>query len=165
MKHYQYVVLSSLLFATSLISACNSKNEQNPVPAPAKPAQIQQVPIKTVPVISRDKADADVVTAQVLAQFKAGDFKSIYRNASTGFQEIGTEGQFVGVSQQTRAKTGPVKAIKEIKYFGLVGNFTVYLYEVRYDNVVSELRLSFGRSKSGKMELCGLNQRDIVRKK
>lgn len=164
MKPYQYVVLSALLFATSLLAACNSNKEQN-VTNPVTPAQVQQVPIKTVPVVSQDKADADVVAAQVLAQFKAGDFKSIYRNASAGFQEIGTEGQFVGVAQQTRARTGPVKDIKEIKYFGLVGNYTVYLYEVRYDSVVSELRLSFGRSKSGKMELCGLNQRDVVRKK
>jgi hypothetical protein len=153
---YHSAVLVASAFVTISLTACNSKKEEKQLSPSHPPVQVAQ----QVPVSSKDKADADAVATQVLNWFKSGDFKSIYRHASPGFQAIGTEGQFVAAFEKIRANTGPVKDIKQTKYYGRPDNYTVYLYEVRYAKVASELRLTFGRSKEGKMELCGLNQKD-----
>jgi hypothetical protein len=158
MNFLRYVALFALLLSFTLLTACTSKKEQKPV-VNAPPA------VKTIPVASQDKVDADAAAAKVLAQFKAADFASIYKEASSGFQEVGTEGQFVAAAQKTRAKTGPIKDIKEVNFYGREDKFFVHLYHVQYEKVASELRLTFGRSKLGKMLLTGLNQKDIAKKK
>jgi hypothetical protein len=158
MKTVRYAVLCALLFVS--LTACNSRKEQKA----AVPQANQQAPVQELPVAPTDKADADAAAARVIEQFRAGDFSGIYRQASEGFRAVGTEGQFVGAARNARTRTGPVREVRLLKYYGRVDKFTVYLYEVRYDKVSSELRLSFGRSKSGTMELCGLNQRDLTKK-
>lgn len=161
MKPVRYVAGVVLLTAFIACAGCGSKKEKDvaavPGPSPQKPAAVAVAP--------QEKAEVSAVAAKVLTQFKSGEFAAIYKAASSGFKEIGTEDGFVATMEHTRKKTGAIKDVKEVNFVTSPDKFYFIVYHVQYDNIKSELRLSFGRSKSGVMELCGLNQKDIIKKK
>lgn len=112
----------------------------------------------------QDKIDAEAAAARVLAQMEAGDFAAIYNAATPGFKQIGSQALFVEKFQQTRQKTGPLKNPKLVSFVTLPDKTHVLVYRVDNDRFKSERRLTFDRSKGGKMELFGLNQHDDPKK-
>jgi len=110
----------------------------------------------------QDEADAALLKEKVLAQVKSGDFSGIYKQASAGFREVGPEAQFVGLWKLQLQETGAFKQAKEVSHTVRPHDkFLVYVYNVDYEKAKKELRLTFGRSKKGVMELTGINHRDI----
>lgn len=112
----------------------------------------------------QDQADARTAALHVLSQLEAGQFAQIYQEASPGFQKIGTEPQFVAKFQQAIQKTGPLKKPTETSFETLPGKGYVLVYRLENDNFITDMRISFARSASGKMELAGLNQHDEPKK-
>ncbi len=160
-----------LLFVVVAFVGCKSRQETpgaNPS-APLKNAgseiksisgQIAGGAIVTPP---QDKADAQATAKRVLAQMEAGDFFTIYNEAAPGFRQIGKEADFISKFQQTRQKTGPLNNPKEISFVTRPDKAYVLVYRLQNERFISERRLTFFRSKSGKMELLGLNQHDESR--
>jgi len=115
-----------------------------------------------VAVPSSDEADASVAKDRVLLHLKAGDFSSVFREASPGFREIGKEENFMALWQQQLQDTGVFKEFKEISHaVRPEDKHFVFIYHIQYENAKKELRLVFGRSKNGKMELTGIHQTDM----
>jgi type IV pilus biogenesis protein CpaD/CtpE len=127
---------------------------------PASPASGAAAAPAVAP--EKDKAEAKSEASRVLAQLKGGEFAAIYRQAAPAFRELGTEQQFVAMMQKTREKTGALQDVKETGVETGADNRQMVNYSVDYANVRSNLRLSFLRSSSGKLELVGLNQKDDV---
>jgi hypothetical protein len=156
-------LLSTLLLA---VAACGSNKDKAPQAgaAPAGAAQPAAVQAKgAAPVVpEQDKADARAAAAAYLDQLKKADFRTMYGGASAGFKELGTEAQFVTMMERTKAKTGAVHGSRELTMETGADKRQMITYSVDYDNVRSNLRLSFMRSKEGKMQLVGVNQKDDV---
>jgi hypothetical protein len=113
----------------------------------------------------KDKEDAEAAAARVLAQLEAGNFAAIYKAAAPGFKQIGSEAQFVEKFQQTRKTTGPLKNAHEISFDTLPDTSNVINYHLENEQFTSIYRLTFARSRGGKMELIGLNQHYESQKK
>lgn len=160
-----------LMIMLAALPGCDSKKEkadqakppQQAVPAtPQKPGAAQAPQAPQVAASPQDEADAAKLKEKVLAQVKAGDFSAIYKEASAGFREVGPEAQFVGLWRQQLKQTGAFKEAKEVSHtVRPQDRFLVYIHHVQYEKARKELRFTFGRSKKGKMELTGINQREI----
>ena len=163
-----FAFLLIMLFVT--VIGCKSKQE-TPV-AKTAPTQgggeiksISGQNASGAPVTSpQDKRDAEAAAAHVLSQMEAGDFSAIYNEASPGFKQIGSEALFVAKFKQTRLKTGPLKNPKQISFVTLPDKTHVLVYRLENERFKTDRRLTFDRSKSGKMELFGLNQHDDPKK-
>jgi len=166
MNHRRRLNIAFLIMLFVTVIGCKSKQEA-PATKTAPPQNAGEV--KSIsgqntagaPVTSpQDKIDAEAAAAHVLSQMEAGDFAKIYNEASPGFKQIGSETLFVAKFQQTLQKTGPFKNPKEISFVTLPDKTHVLVYRLENDRFKTERRLTFDRSKSGKMELFGLNQHD-----
>jgi hypothetical protein len=155
----------ALAVAAVAVFGCKSKHE-----APAGAAAPQQgQAVKsisgqsaagTVTSSPQDKADAEAAATRVIGQMESGDFAGIYKESAPSFKAIGPEAAFVQKFQQTRQKTGPLKAAKEASFVTQPDQSYVLVYHMDNDRFNTERRLTFVRSKAGKMELLGLNQHD-----
>jgi hypothetical protein len=158
--------IAFLLVVLVTFIGCKSKQDkpgartgapQEQAAAPAvQPQQKNSAPAAS----SQDKTDARAAALRVLSQFEAGEFSQIYKESSAGFKQIGTETAFVANFQQTRQKAGVLKDPKEISFVTRPDNIHVLIYRLENERFTTEMRLSFERAKSGKMELAGLNQHD-----
>jgi hypothetical protein len=159
-----------LVILLSLIG-CKSKQDKpvtNPGAPQEKTAPPSAVPPQdksAAPVVSpQDKADAQAAAVRVLALMESGDFPAIYKDTSAGFKQIGSESQFVAKFQQTRQSVGVLKKPQQISFGTLPGNGYVLIYRLENERYKTDMRLTFARSPSGKMELAGLNQHDELKK-
>lgn len=169
-SHYTKTILLLMFIVTTLVG-CKSKQDKavNNAAVPqqdiaTQPAALPQKQSSTPAVSPQDKADAQAAATQVLALMESGDFSSIYKNAAAEFKQIGIENQFVAKFQQTRNNVGILKNPKEISFVAVPGNGLVFVYRLENERYKSDLRLTFTRAKSGKMELAGLNQHDDLKK-
>jgi hypothetical protein len=109
----------------------------------------------------QDEVDVVPLKAKVLTLLKAGDFASIYKDASDGFRKVGPEDQFVALWKQQLQQTGKFKDAKEISHtVRPTDKFIVVTYKVQYEKANKAVRFTFGRSGKGKLELTGINQSD-----
>jgi len=171
MSHVIRVKIAALLVVLVTVAGCKAKQEK-----PAENAAAQQGKSATAPAppapgnaaaqpaASRDKADARACALRVLAQMETGDFATVYRESGAVFKKIGPEGAFVTKFQQTRQKTGALTKPRELKFDTRPDNVHVLVYRVENPRFITDMRLSFARSKNGAMELVGLNQHDEPRK-
>ncbi len=147
---------------------CKSKEQASKPVAPAGTPQgnVAAAPQDkaVVPAASpQDMIDVRAVATKVLKQLEAGNFSALYKEASPGFQQLGSESQFVEKFQQTRQKVGILKNPKESSFETRPNNIHVLVYRVSNDHYNTDMRLTFARAKSGKMELAGLNQHDELK--
>ena len=168
MKSARCMKTAFLFLALTLFMGCDSKSDKtgagavapNEKTAAGAPAPGGAGTAAVVP--EKDKADARAEGTRLIAQLKAGEFGAIYKESSDAFKQIGPEPQFVSMLEQTRKKTGPLTGFKETGLETGPDKRQIVIYSVEYGNVKSNLRLGFFRSKEGKMELVGLNQKDEV---
>ena len=160
-----------LLFLLVVSFGCNKKEETPVAKAPATTGGDQTKVISgqgasgKIVVSDKDKSDAEAAASHVISQMEAGDFKSIYDEASVGFQSIGSRELFDAKFQQTRQKTGPLKNPRLISFVPLNDKTLVLVYRMENEKFTTDRRLTFDRSpKSGRMELFGLNQHDEPKK-
>jgi hypothetical protein len=124
--------------------------------------KMQQIPAALAVASPKDETEAATARTRVLSQVKNKEFSAIYKEASAGFREIGPEEQFIAQWNKQLLETGAFKESKEVSHLVRPSDkFIVYTYAVTYENKNKELRLTFGRSKNGKMELTGINQKEI----
>lgn len=171
MHYVRCISIAFLVASLTIITGCESKMEKpaagpavsadNKTVTPAVPAQSSPA---AVSASEKDKADARAAAQHTLAQLESGDFAAVYREASAGFKKIGSEPSFVSKFQQTRLKTGALKAPKEISFETRPGSVHVLVYRLQNERFVTDMRLSFQRGPGGSMELAGLNQHDEPRK-
>jgi hypothetical protein len=169
-------IITSVVLAICMtgLSGCGAKKEkagqapaqkapaQQAVQAQQQKGQAQQQKGQAVVASPRDEADAAPLKERVLAQYKAGDYAAIYREASTGFRAVGPETQFIALWAKQHQETGAFKDAKEVSHtVRPQDKFLIYIYHVQYANKKKQLRLTFGRSNKGKMELTGINQTEI----
>jgi len=156
------IVLVRLLVISAFFAAAAAGCSRNG-------ATPQQEEVKANP---RDEADVVPVRDRVLAHYEAGDFAAIYQEASKGFREVGSKEQFVALWKNQLEQTGAIRSYKETNH-GIrpTDRFLIFTYRVQYEKIPKELRLTFGRStagklqlfggsKGGKMELTGIHQTD-----
>jgi len=171
MKTVRCIKTAFLLVMMLSLIGCTSKQdksgtnsgapqEKTATPATAPPQSKTGAPV--VPPV--DKADAQAAAILVLDLMERGDFPAIYRDAAAGFKQIGSESQFVAKFQQTRTSVGVLKNPRQISFGTLPGKGYVIIYRLENERYKSDIRLSFARSQSGKMELAGLNQHDELKK-
>ena len=176
--NYQRCLKTAVLF-TLLVTfiGCKSKQE-NPgagtgapqgkavaPAAPAAPAAAPQAGTAQQAVLPKDKADAETAASRVLSQFTTGDFSALYKESAPGFKQIGTEGQFVAKFQHARQNVGALKNPKEVNIDARPDKSIVLVYRLENEHFATDLRLTFARAQSGKMELSGINQHDEPKKK
>lgn len=168
MKIPSIITAAVLAICMTGLSGCGSKKEKASSQAPAQKPPVQQAdqapPQKGGPLVAppRDEADVAPLKERILAQYKAGDYAAIYREASAGFREVGPEPQFIALWKKQIVETGPFKEAKEVSHSVRPDDkFLLYTYHVQYLNKKKQLRLTFGRSNKGKMELTGINQTEI----
>jgi len=142
-------------------SGTNAGAPQEKAAAPALPTQDKSGAAVVPP---QDKADAQAAAVRVLALMERGDFPAVYKDAAAGFKQIGSESQFVAKFQETRKNVGVLKNPQQISFGTLPGNGYVFVYRLENESYKSDIRLTFARSQSGKMELAGLNQHDELKK-
>jgi len=163
--------IACLFAALVIFAGCQSKQDK-PDAGPAAPtdkkASSSAVPEQGKPgkaaASPKDMADVRAAAQHVLAQLESGDFAAVYKGASAGFKQIGSESAFVNKFQQTRLKTGVLKTPREISFETRPDSMHVTVYRVQNERFVTDLRLSFQRAKNGTMELAGLNQHDEPKK-
>ncbi|HEX2769543.1 MAG TPA: hypothetical protein VHN12_09675 [Geobacteraceae bacterium] len=161
-------IILFILFAAAF--GCKSKQEAPgaKTSAPRNAGEIKSISGQNAagaPVTSPlDKSDAEAAAARVLSLMEAGDFSVIYNEAAPGFKQIGSEVLFVAKFQQTRQKTGPLNNPQEVSFVTRPDKTHVLVYRLENERFKTERRLTFDRSKSGKMELFGLNQHDDPKK-
>jgi len=160
-----------LLVILATFIGCKSKQEDKPGTSTVTPQEKAAAP--AVPTQSKtgasdvspqDQTDAQAAAVRVLALMESGDFPAIYKDSANGFKQIGSESQFVAKFQQTRKNVGILKNPQLISFGKLPDNGYVFSYRVENENYKTDLRLTFTRSQSGKMELAGLNQHDELKK-
>lgn len=163
--------IAVLLVAVVTFAGCKAKQEKPAEGTAAPQEKSAAVPAATATgkasagaAAPQDMADARAAAQRVLARIEAGDFATVYRESGAGFKQIGPEAAFVAKFEQTRQKTGVLKNPRELKFDTRPDNIHVLLYRVENQRFVTEMRLSFERSKNGAMELVGLNQHDEPRK-
>ena len=170
MNCVRHIYFAFLIILFVAVIGCKSKQEP-PAAKTAPPKNAGEIKAISgqnaagTPVTSpRDKNDAEAAAARVLSQMEAGDFSAIYKEAAPGFKQIGNEALFVAKFQETRKKTGPLKNPQEVSFVTRPDKTHVLVYRLENDRFKTERRLTFDRSKSGKMELFGLNQHDDPKK-
>jgi hypothetical protein len=109
-------------------------------------------------------ADARAAAIRVLSQFEAGEFSQIYKEAAPVFKQTGPEANFVAQFQQTLKKTGTFKNQKESSHEARPDDTYVLTYRLENDRFISDIHLTFTRSKNGKMELAGIHEHDDPKK-
>jgi hypothetical protein len=167
MNQFRYTKVACLLIVLVAAFGCKSKQEQQSAQAPAaQPAQqaapgtaAQPAGPKTA-ASTKDQSDARSAAVKVLDQLNAGQFAAVYQAASPAFKQIGPEEAFVNKFKEARLKTGNFGAPREVKFNTRPDNIHVLVYNLQNDRFNTEMRLSFQRSKDGKMELVGMNQHD-----
>jgi hypothetical protein len=169
--NYAYCIKTTLLLVILVtFIGCKSKQDKSATnaAAPQGKTATPTIPLQdksgAPSVPPQDKADAQAAAVRVLALMESGDFSAIYKDSAAGFKQIGSESQFVAKFQQTRKSVGVLKNPQPISFGTLPGNGYVFNYRVENERYKSELRLTFARSQSGKMELAGLNQHDELKK-
>jgi len=170
MSNVRCFTTAVLLAGIATTFGCQSNQEATPAKsvAPAQDAGAikstsGQVAGGAVVISAVDRTDAETAAARVLGQMEAGDFSALYKEASPGFKKIGTEAAFVAKFQQTRQKTGPFKGYQQSSFVTRPDQREVLVYRLENDRFQTERRLTFERSKDGKMELFGLNQHDEIK--
>jgi hypothetical protein len=170
MNNVHCIKTAFLLVILVTFIGCKSKqdkpraNTATPQDKAAAPAVVPPRDKSGAPVVSpQDKADARAAAVRVLALMETGDFPAIYKDSAAGFKQIGSESQFVTKFQQTRKSVGVLKKPQEISFGTLPGNGYVFVYRVENERYATDMRLTFARSQSGKMELAGLNQHDEMK--
>lgn len=160
-----------LVIAAVTMFGCKSKQEAPGAKSEAPPQQAGSVKSisgqsagSAITTSPQDKADAEAAAVRVLAQMEAGEFAPMYRDASAGFKKIGSEAAFVAKFQQTRQKTGPFANPRQTSFVTLPDQTHVLVYRAENQQFTTERRLTFARSKTGKMELFGLNQHDEAKR-
>jgi len=171
MNHVIRVKIATLLVVLVTFAGCKAKQEKpaesaaapqdKSATAPAPPASGKAT---AQPAAPQDMADARACALRVLSQLEAGDFTTVYRESGAVFKQIGPEAAFVAKFQQTRQKTGTLTNPRELKIDTRPDKIHVLVYRVENQRFITDMRLSFARSKSGAMELVGLNQHDEPRK-
>jgi hypothetical protein len=161
-----------VVVAALSIFGCKSKQEApgangaTPQQAPGAIKSISgQTAAGVVPTAPKDKTDAEAAAIRTLDQMEAGQFSAMYKDASVGFKQIGSEAAFVAKFEQTRQKIGPLKGARQASFITLPDQTHVLVYHLENDRFRSERRLTYARSKEGKMELFGLNQHDELKHK
>jgi hypothetical protein len=171
MNNVHCIKTAFLLVVLITFIGCKSKQDKSATNAGA-PQEKAAVPAAVSPQIKsgaavvppQDKADAQAAAVRVLTLMETGDFPAIYKDSAAGFKQIGSENQFVAKFQQTRKSVGVLKNPKETSFGIIPGKAYVLVYRVENETYKSDIRLSFARSQSGKMELAGLNQHDELKK-
>lgn len=160
-----------LLIAVVSFIGCKSKQDTpgvNTAPQPTAAKEIKTISGQNaagnLPTAPQDKSDAQTAAARVLSQFVAGEYSSIYKEATPGFKNIGNEAAFVAKFQQTRQKTGILNNPKEKSFVTRPDNAHVLIYRLENERFITEMRLTFERAQGGKMLLAGLNQHDESKK-
>ncbi len=105
-------------------------------------------------------ADARSAAIHVLSQFEAGEFSQIYKEAAPVFKQTGPEAKFVAQFQQTLKQTGTFKNQKESSHEARPDDTYVLIYRLVNERFITDMHLTFIRSKSGKMELAGIHEHD-----
>lgn len=169
MNYLRYIKAALPLIAAIMVSGCNS-GKDTPV-APSAVPQEKAATAKTsqdkgaAPTIPpKDKVDAEAAAVLLLAQLEAGDFSGVYKGASAGFKQIGSESQFVYKFQQTRQRVGTLKNPQKISAVLRPDKSVVLVYRVENERYNTDMRLTFSRAENGTMELAGLNQHDELKK-
>lgn len=159
-----------LIIFLSALPGCKSKQDKAGQAPEQKNAQELSLPAPVQPpspagpavALPQDESEAAAVKARVLSQVKNGEFAAIYKEASAGFKAVGPEEQFIAQWNKQLQETGAFKEAKESGHtVRSTDKFIVFSYVVQYARKKKELVLTFGRSKKGKMELTGINQREI----
>ena len=164
MHHYWRITPVIFLILLAPLAGCKSSHEKSAPPPTQKNSGQGQVSSAHAPAVAspQDEADAAKATERVLLQVKKGDFPAIYKEASAGFRDIGPEEQFIAQWNKQLQDTGAFKDAKETGHaVRPTDKFMVFTYAVQYEKNKKELRLTFGRSKKGIMELTGITQRDV----
>lgn len=170
MNNASSIAKISLLILLAAASGCGQNKEKSSQAVPAQAGQPQSspdgqtaAPQKGALVASpQDASDAAIAKEQVINSLKASDFGAIYKQASAGFREVGSEQQFIALWQKQLLETGAFKEAKQTSQsIRPADRFLLFTYQVQYANMSKELRLTFGRSKAGKLELTGINQKQI----
>ena len=172
MNYISCIKTAFLLVILATFIGCKSKQDKpdastgTPKDKTAAPAAVPARDKPGAPPVAspQDKADARAAAVRVLALMERGDFPAVYKDSAAGFKQIGSESEFVAKFQQTRKRVGVLKHPQEITFETLPGNVYVLVYRVENERYTTEVRLTFVRSQSGKMELAGLNQHDEMRK-
>ena len=170
MNNIHHIKTAFLLVILITLIGCKSRQDKpgagTGTPQEKAAATTEASPDKPgTPVIPpQEKVDAQAAAIRVLSLLESGDFPSIYKNAAAGFKQIGSENDFVAKFQQTRERVGVLKNPKELGSGVLPGNGYVFNYRVENERYKTDMRLTFTRSPSGKMELAGLNQHDELKK-
>jgi hypothetical protein len=171
MIHVRYAATAFLIMALAASLGCNSSQDKPGAKSGAPVSDSGE--IKTIsgqrasgaPAASpQDQADARTAASRILAQMDANDFAAIYKNASPGFQKIGSETAFTAKFLQTNQKTGLLKNPKEMSIATLPNGALVLVYRLENERFISDRRLTFARSQGGQMVLEGLNQHDEPKK-
>jgi len=163
--------IAVLLVVLVTVAGCKAKQEKPAEKAAAPQDKSATAPAPPAPgkaaaqlAAPQDMADARACALRVLTQMETGDFTTVYRESGAGFKQIGPEVAFVTKFQQTQQKTGTLTNPRELKFDTRPDNVHVLVYRVENQRFISDMRLSFARSKSGTMELVGLNQHDEPKK-
>lgn len=170
MKNARFLTKVSLLIILTAVSGCGQNKEKSGQASPLHPGESQSSqgatamsPQKNGAVAAaKDEADAAMAKEQVIKLLKGSDFSTIYKQASAGFRQVGSEQQFVALWLKQLQETGPFKEAKQIGHtIRPADKFLLFTYQVKYANMSKELSLTFGRSKSGKLELTGIHQKQL----
>jgi hypothetical protein len=157
MKSVRYVKTVFLFIVLITFIGCGSKQDKAGTSAVSTRDKTGEKPVSP-----QDKTDARAAAARFHSQIQAGDFSAIYKESAPGFKKFGTESQFVSSMQDLRQKTGLLKNATEIEYINgknpSLGKSVAVIFNVQYDKAQHKQTLSFARSKSGKMELCGIDE-------
>jgi hypothetical protein len=163
MNHIHITTSIAFMIMLAALPGCNSKKEKaNQPQTPLQSSSTSSKKASIQPVAPpQDEADAALLKVKVIAKLKGGDFAGIYKDASDGFRKVGPEEKFVALWQQQQQQTGPFKEAKEISHtVRPEDKFLLFIYKIQYEKANKAVRITFGRSKDGKMELTGINQRD-----
>jgi len=166
MNNMRCILPAFLVMVSITITGCKSKQDQ-PGADSGKPgaSAVNTQGKNSAPAASPQENDeARSAAAKVLAQFSAGDFAAIYNNSAPGFKQLGSESQFVAKFQQTRQKVGVLNNPMETSIQTRPDKNIVLVFRLENDHYNSDIRLTFSRSKNGKIELAGLNQHDELKK-
>ena len=170
MTYSRTIAPAILIIFLAALPGCKSKQDKTGQAPEQKNAQglSQPAPVQPQqsagPVVAppQDEAEAAMVKTRVLSQVKNGEFAAIYKEASAGFKAVGPEEQFIAQWNKQLQETGAFKDAKESGHtVRSTDKFIVFSYVVQYERKKKELVLTVGRSKKGKMELTGINQREI----
>jgi hypothetical protein len=172
MSHTRNITAAISMILLAALTGCNSKQEKAAQTPEIKPGQTQsqitsnrmsaKLPAAAVAASPQDETDAATVKARVLSQVKNREFTAIYKEASEGFKKVGPGEQFVAFWDKQLEETGAFKEAKETGHtVRPTDKFIVFTFVIQYEKKKKELRLTFGRSKKGVMELTGINQREV----